>query len=208
MGKFENLVGNKYGRLTVIERAQDYISPKGYRAIMWRCLCDCGKETVVRASYLKRGAVRSCGCFKVTNPGRLTHGAKGTRLYNIWRGMKRRCYNTNDASYKNYGGRGISVCDEWKHNFEAFRDWSLEHGYSDNLSIDRIKNNEGYSPSNCRWADNTTQANNTRSNHIVTYDGVSQTIAQWSAQTGIGYHKLKDRINRCKWDTERALTTP
>lgn len=208
MGKFVDITGEKYGMLTVVERSTDYVSPKGYKSVRWRCVCDCGNETIVRACYLKSGAIRSCGCIKVTDPNRKTHGGTGTRLYKIWTGIKKRCYNRNDTNYEDYGGRGILMCGEWREEFEHFRDWAMSHNYSDELTIDRIDNEKGYCPSNCRWADSVTQANNKKTNHFITYNGKTMTMAQWSAETGIKYQKIRDRINRCHWDIERALTTP
>lgn len=111
--------------------------------------------------------------------GKLKHGQCGTRLYNIFRGMKKRCYNKNCKDFYKYGGRGITVCDEWKDSFQAFYDWSIANGYFDNLTIDRIDNNKGYSPDNCRWVDIKTQSNNTRKNVFLTYNGETMTLAEW-----------------------------
>ena len=208
MGQFNDLTGMKFGRLTVIERDSDYISPKGYHSTAWKCRCDCGSTATVRAIYLKNGAVRSCGCLRAEHPNHTTHGKSNTRLYTIWKGILTRCYNKNDPAYAGYGGRGIHMCDEWRENFEAFYMWSINNGYRDNLTIDRIDNKMGYSPDNCRWATNKVQQNNKGNNRLITYAGKTMTLAQWAEETGIGYHKLKDRINKCKWNIERALTTP
>jgi hypothetical protein len=119
--------------------------------------------------------------------------------------MKKRCYSTKFREYKNYGGKGIIVCDEWKNNFEAFRNWALNNGYSDTLSIDRIDNNKNYEPDNCKWSNKIEQANNTTRNIKVTYNGETHTISEWSRISGIPYGTLYSRICRYKWDLEKAL---
>lgn len=197
----------KFGRLTVIKRAEDYVSPKGYVALNWECECDCGQQAVVRGCNLKSGASQSCGCKRVLQPNRTIHGGKGTRLYTIWKSMKNRCENENEPSFVCYGARGIRVCEEWS-CFDSFRDWAMSNGYRDDLSIDRIDNDKGYYPDNCRWATLVEQANNKRNNHMLTFNGETHTMSQWAEITGISYQKLKDRINKCKWSIEKALTTP
>lgn len=136
------------------------------------------------------------------------HHGKGTRLYSIWKAMKVRCYNQNFRAYKRYGGRGITVCDEWLHDFPAFREWALQNGYRDDLTIDRIDNNKGYSPENCRWASYKTQANNTRRNIVVTIDGEEATIAEFCEKRGISPFLIYDRITRLGWTPERAFNEP
>lgn len=189
-----------------MHRDENYISPKGYRSSQWVCLCDCGKISTVRSCYLKSGAIKSCGCLKVDHPNRTTHGKKDTRIYYIWSAMKQRCLNPNSRNYSNYGGRGITVCEDWKYSFENFYNWSLGNGYNDNLSIDRIDNNLGYCPENCRWTDGHTQANNTRHNKMLTHNGKTRTMSEWSKETGIKYQKIKDRLNKCGWSVEQALS--
>lgn len=205
MGNFVALTGRRFSKLTVIKRGDDYVSPKGYHSAAWLCRCDCGTESVVRGVYLKNGKTKSCGCLRVEEPNRTTHGQSKTRLYKIWRSMRARCEREKDRNFENYGGRGVTVCDDWT-QFENFMDWAYLHGYDESLSIDRIDNNGNYDPSNCRWVDMNVQANNTRHNHYITYKGATKTMSQWAKETGIGYHKLKDRINKCGWDIERALT--
>ena len=134
------------------------------------------------------------------------HGGCGTRLYIVWQSMKQRCNDPNCKSFPNYGGRGISVCPEWEDSFPTFRDWSMSHGYSDELTIDRKNVNQGYSPENCRWATMKEQANNTRRNRRVLYNGISHTVTEWSDSTGIASSCLRARLDR-GWNAEKALTT-
>lgn len=208
MGKFVDLTSQKFGRLTVIKRAEN----KG-RYTAWECLCECGNETIVLACHLKSNHTTSCGCFKKEQivKSLQTHGqAKGEhrRIYNIYYGIKKRCCKKREKSYKRYGGRGITICDEWRDSFEAFYEWAVSHGYSDDLTIDRIDVNGDYCPENCRWVDIKKQCNNRRNNHLITYNGKTQTVAQWAAEYGINYRKLNDRINKLRWSIEKALTTP
>lgn len=136
------------------------------------------------------------------------HGLCGTRLYRIWSLMKDRCTNPNSQEYRRYGGRGVGVCDEWIHNVKSFCDWAMANGYRDDLTIDRIDNDGNYCPENCRWVDMRVQSNNRRTNHFITHEGQTLTIAEWARRTGIPKEELRDRICRRGWECGKALTTP
>ena len=144
-----DIIGCRFGRLIVVERVEN----TAYNKAQFKCKCDCGNYKNVAAKSLRSGATKSCGCLSLERfTQRATkHNLRHTRLYNIWTGMKSRCYNPNATKYGLYGARGIKVCDEWMNDFKAFYDWSMSHGYSDELTIDRIDSDKGYYPDNCQW---------------------------------------------------------
>lgn len=188
---FKDISGMKFGRLTVI----DFAFTKGeFRKTQryWNCICDCGNKVVKTTCQISKGYIQSCGCLQVDyangNKNNYKHGKRKTRLYTIWINMNSRCSNKNNPNYKNYGGRGISVCDEWKSDFLSFYNWANENGYSKDLSIDRIDNNGVYDPNNCRWATYKTQANNSRQCKFVTIDGETKNIVGWLEYYGIPKH--------------------
>lgn len=202
-------IGMKYGRLTVIDTAPDAVAPSGRKSKRWLCQCDCGNQSIVYDSSLRTGGTKSCGCLRreVAGDKARTHGLSHSRLRNVWRLMLERCTQENNKSYYLYGGKGITVCDEW-HNFLAFAEWSFANGYKDGLTIDRIDSNKNYCPENCRWVTRKVQNNNTNRNHLITWNGRTQTMAQWAEETGLPYSTIKSRINKHGWDIGRALSTP
>lgn len=136
------------------------------------------------------------------------HGLYRSRLYGIWSNMKTRCFTETCRPYPDYGGRGITVCDEWKNDFMSFYNWAMSHGYSDDLSIDRIDNNGNYSPDNCRWTNKTVQSKNRRSCRLITYKGETKCLADWGRDLGIDRRTLSIRLFKNKWPVEKAFTTP
>lgn len=196
MGRLIDLSGQRFGRLKVIERVKSHKAQA-----QWRCICDCGKETVVCGQSLRTGHTQSCGCYGLEvsvshTPSNKKHNESRTPLYRIWIGMRSRCGNEKSNAFRYYGGRGITVCEEWQNSFETFRDWALSNGYRDDLTIDRINVNGGYCPENCRWATMKTQLNNTRVNKRITWNGEEKTVAQWAEETGIADSTIRARMRR------------
>lgn len=189
MKKSIDLTGQKFGNLTVLKFA--YMKKhKSY----WRCLCDCGIEKVVRADKLKSGNTKSCGCIRhISNESR---GWGKTRLYRIYRAMRSRCTDKNHKSYKDYGGRGIKICDEWLDNSLSFYNWAMTNGYDDTLSIDRIDNNGNYEPSNCRWAAIKEQNRNNSNCHYLTYNNETHCLAEWAEILGISINKIHSCLKK------------
>lgn len=204
MGKFRNLVGERFGRLTVVE----FCGMKNSSS-QWRCVCDCGNEKIVDARRLNRGNIKSCGCLQ--QESRLahstTHGMSKTRLFKIWGNMKTRTTNPKCTESDRYIKKGITMCDEWMNSFIVFRDWALANGYKENLSIDRIDNSKGYYPENCRWATSKQQNRNKDNLKYIEYQGQVHPIVEWAEILHINYGTLRSRIKR-GWDIERAFTTP
>ena len=199
-----DLTGRRYGRLEVIKKYKSLNS-----STRWLCKCDCGNYTVVHANSLKSGNTKSCGCIKIeTQKMKATHGMTHTPLYGVWNSMKQRCNNPNSTSFKSYGARGISVCEEWENDFYNFYEWAISNGYAKGLSIDRIDVNGNYEPGNCRWADNITQANNKRNNVCYELNGETKTINQWCREYNISYSVVHQRIKKFGYTLKEALETP
>lgn len=193
------LSGQIFGRLQIIGKIGAY----------FLCRCSCGRYRLARRWDLEHGNVQSCGCLALERlaEGRTTHGKTGTRLYQIWDAMRGRCQRKRSEKWPNYGGRGISVCDEWQ-SFEAFEAWALANGYTDELTLDRINNDGDYTPENCRWATRKEQANNTRRNILVMYKGQLLTLKQAAEASGIAYSTLRGRRAKIPPLTEEELFRP
>ncbi|WP_102158692.1 hypothetical protein [Zhihengliuella halotolerans] len=195
-----NIGGQQFGLLTARER----IAKDSHGAWLSRCVCACGRDVVVRGSTLVAGRTTACASC-ATSQANTTHGGTGTALYLRWRAMLARCEDPNHRGWKNYGGRGIEVADEW-HDFETFRS-DMGASFALELELDRIDPNGHYKPSNCRWTTRADQQNNRRNNHRVTWRGETRTVKQWATATGIKANTILYRLRR-GWDVERALTTP
>lgn len=215
MKKIIDLTGQKFGRLTVIQ----FMGRDRSQKLLWKCVCDCPahKEVIVRGNDLRRDKIKSCGCIRKELQSKRAierstkHNLSETRLYRVWSNMKTRCYNPADKGYKHYGNRGITVCDEWLHDFRAFYDWAMASGYDENAprgecTIDRIDNNKGYSPENCRWVGIEVQNANKRDVCRVQYEGREYTIAQLSERLKVAAPTLLQRVKN-GW-TEQELILP
>lgn len=205
-----DFIGKRFGNLTVISEAEPIKEGRDGRlrpAVL--CRCDCGNEKVVRIMCLKRGSCISCGCEARRRASKrlFKHGMTHTRLFSIWDSMLDRCYKGFSIEYGNYGGRGITVCDEWRTEFINFYNWAISNGYEDSLTIDRINNNGNYEPSNCRWATYQAQARNRRNNHLLTFNGDTKTVTEWAGLIGMSTSGLLNRLER-GYSIEKALTMP
>jgi hypothetical protein len=202
-------------RLIVIRQGEDYIDPTGKHRTMWICECTCkstDRNTITASpNAITSGQILSCGCINKErliqqNIDKSKHSMCNTRLYRIWKQMHTRCYNVNDEHYSDYGQRGITICDLWKDNFLEFYNWSINNGYKDNLSIDRIDVNGNYEPSNCRWATIKKQQNNKRNSIYLTYNNETHTISEWHEI--MPTRSLSTMYNRyhAGWSAEDILT--
>ena len=176
MGKIKNILGIKFGRLTVVE----FIGEDKQKQAVWRCVCDCGNECETISSRLITGQTKSCGCIskEILHNRNYKDGRTKEKLYKRWKAMKDRCNTNGKQKHKNYGERGISVCEEW-HDYTKFRKWAIENGYMEGLTIDRIDVNGDYCPENCRWVNNEVQCNNKRNSIYIELNGETKTIGQW-----------------------------
>jgi hypothetical protein len=206
--KFNDLTGRKFGRLSVMRRLPYRIRGD---LIGWECACDCGSTVCVSGSALSTGNTKSCGCFRVDS-GRAAltkHGLSSTRLYRIWGAIKNRCYNPKDGCFHRYGGRGITVAPEWRHDFEAFRS-GVGDPPTDAHSIDRIDNDGNYAPGNVRWATPIEQARKTRRSVMVNAFGETKCVSEWAEdpRCKAPYSAVLDRIQKFNWPPEMAISEP
>ncbi len=207
MKRAQDLTGQRFGRLVALKQTE---RTDGHTK-WYLCECDCGNVKEVRASCLKRGDTKSCGCLSrelASERGKnllQKHGWYGTRLYSIWHQIVDRCTNPKCKHYKDYGGRGIALCKEWRENPSSFCEWAMANGYDDSLSIDRIDNNGNYQPSNCRWITLAKQQTNKRNNVLLTYNGKTQCIAEWIRELGLNKNRTYNRIKNGWTDVEEIF---
>jgi hypothetical protein len=197
-----DLTGRRFGRLLVLGAL-----PSTGNGRKWRCQCDCGNETEIRAYRLNKGYVHSCGCLtrEVTAERNRTHGMSHTPTHRIWCGMNTRCYNESSKDYRHYGGRGITVCDRWRNSFEAFLSDMGER--PPGMSIERVDNSKGYEPGNCRWASQKEQTRNRRGLRYLEMSGETKCLAAWATERGMKPTTLLTRLH-LGWSVEEAITTP
>lgn len=197
-------VGERHGLLVCIGKDPN----RDERYYLYKC--DCGNVKSIIAYNVQRGATVSCGCYvRTTIPAHFIHGLSHTRIDHIYKTMIARCYKDrpSNKSYQQYGAKGVTVCDEWRQNKIAFFEWAFTHGYKEDLTLDRIDPDKGYSPDNCRWADYITQNNHRKSNRFVEVDGVSHTIAEWSRISGIKQGTIWYRLSH-GWSPKDAVFKP
>ena len=202
--KIKDLSGMRAGKLTAVKvsRIDDY-----GRAV-WLCLCDCGKELERRSAIfmasVKLGKASHCGCSPALKTHGMTRGNKN--LHWVWAAMIQRCENANSKDYPVYGGRGISVCPEWRNDFGVFAKWAIGNGYAPKMTIDRTDNNAGYTPKNCAWRTIKDQMRNQSKTVFVEWKGEKRSLQEWSDITGISDKTLRGRIISRGWDIDRAMT--
>lgn len=204
-GNSADMIGKSFGKLTVVS----CVGKNKHRQLMYECLCECGNKSVVVGNDLRSGHTTNCGCVRKQKlvERNYKHGGRYTRLYSIWRSMLNRCNNPKNINYKYYGGKGITVCDEWVRDFSVFQEWALSNGYVEGLTIDRINNNESYCPSNCHFITMFDQSRNKSTTHNITINGVQHCLTDWANIMGISEGTICTRIRR-GWSEEVAVTTP
>lgn len=198
----QELLGSKYGRLTIIE---DLGKTDYCRRIIAQC--ECGVIKKYALNELRSGGTKSCGCLlkEMAPTYTKTHGLSKHHLYFIWHNMKCRCYDIKNAGYHNYGGRGIVVYEKWIKDFKSFFDWAIASGWQKGLTIERMNNDGNYEPSNCIWADDLTQAHNKRTNVYYTFNNITKCLKEWCTEFGLSYKVTHQRINRDNWTPEDAI---
>lgn len=193
-----DLTGRKFGRLEVIERN----GSDKHKHIVWMCKCKCGNFVNVPSNRLLNENTMSCGCLKkeieLNGNNNKIHGESKTKLFKVWVGMKQRCFNENIKGYENYGGRGITVCEEWINSYENFRNWAIQNGYKDGMTIERKDVNGNYCPENCTWITKAEQSINRRNVYHITYKGIEHTVIEWSDVLSISPSRLYYWINKHK----------
>lgn len=199
--KLRDLTGMKFGRLSVIERAD----PLGKKGVYWRCICDCGKECTVLGNALVTRHTKSCGCYlRETSNRPKSHGLSKTKEHAIWKAMRQRCNDKNASNYHRYGGRGIKICTEWN-LFINFYNWCQNSGFKDGLTIDRIDNDGNYEPNNCRWVDKSTQGNNKSNNRKMMFNGELVSVTRVGSIIGIDRRTISYRL-KSGWTDEQCVS--
>lgn len=195
MGRMIDIAGQKFNRLTAIRPIESK-----HGEIVWECKCDCGNVVHVTSYDLRRGHTKSCGCLKaeIVRTVNIKHGLTHTAIRRTYTNMKTRCYNPNYYLFHRYGGRGITVCDEWlgSDGLVNFYNWAIDNGYDVSKSIDRKNNDKGYSPDNCRWTTPETQSNNRSSNRLITFEGVTQSLSEWARVLNIKPMTLRYKLEK------------
>ena len=199
-----DISNQRFGRLVAIEKSSNI-----HKKTAWKCLCDCGNIVYVSTSNLTCGKIRSCGCIRreAIIKQNTTHNQRHTPLYEVWKSIRQRCYNSKCSAYKNYGARGITVCEEWKQSFQAFYNWAIENGYETGLCIERIDNDGNYCPENCKWATRKEQMRNTRRNRFIEYNGETKTLSEWCEILSLPYATINGRIHK-GYSPQKAFETP
>lgn len=211
------MIGFRFGRLVVVSESTEIKTRRRH----WLCNCDCGRTAIVEGTCLRTGHTQSCGCLHRETTGRInfSHGRSRMPEYNIWAPMIQRCHNPEHPPYRNYGGRGIGVCERWRHSFVSFID-DVGLRPSSAHTIERVDNGGNYScghcqqchrdrwSTNCLWSTRKDQARNTRRNRLLTLDGVTNSIAGWAEELGISSRTIRARLDVCGWDVEKTLRTP
>lgn len=197
----DDLTGQKFNRLTVIRFLEP--SERECKTRCWLCRCDCGNEVQVNASKLKTGHTRSCGCLVNEHIGSLNkkYEYSNKRLYAVYAAMVGRCTDPNSKRYHHYGGRGIKVCDSWLNSYDEFAKWAYDNGYDPlakhgECTLDRIDVNGNYEPNNCRWISNAEQQLNRRNNHLISYNGKTQTVKEWCVELGLPETKVRWHLQK------------
>ena len=189
----KDLSGKSFANLKVLKIAQD----EKYKKKKWLCQCKCGELIIVESNNLISGHTKSCKKCSIKNKSEKSkiHGMTNTKLYGVWNGMINRCENPNTTAYKDYGKKGISVCEEW-HNASIFFEWAIKNGYKEGLQIDRINTQGNYCAENCRWVDRIQNANNKTNNKYIEYNGETKTMAEWARYFGVNYKNLSRNLKK------------
>ena len=204
MSRHIDLTNQRFGRLVAI--VKEGRNHRNYA--LWRCKCDCGNEKLIAYAELKKGRVKSCGCWQRERMAALnkSHGMSSSKEFRSWMKAKDRCFNPKHPAYEKYGGRGIVMCDEWRNSFTAFYEYMGDCPRT--YTLDRIDNSKGYEPGNCRWASKKEQAMNSCWPKLVTIDGVTKNLSEWATLNGLRKESVYNRINKLGWSVEDAVSKP